>query len=161
MTTVPGDTGGIAAALARVAERKAELNRLDDEYLAMIHRTEEALRALGIGLRLRKEMERDSVDEEHSRILVFDKLGGAWRLAILAGPLLDADGWTETPLASCDRETRFEVFECGVLEALVISAADTVDRAIDARTKQLAPSNQLVATIEAARPARTPKGGKP
>lgn len=163
--TVPGDTGGIAQALARIAERKRELDRLDDEYLALILRAEEALRALGIGLRCSTLMWSEPVagaSVEEAQFLAFDKIAGVWRLAIEHGVSTgDPEDWTLTPLASADRDTRFSAVADGHLEKLILAALAAQDAAIERRSSALAPSQARVAMIEAARPVRSPKGSKP
>lgn len=164
MTNVPGDTGDVAAALAKLADRRAELNRLDDQYLALIARTEESLRALGVGLRISTAISRTTSREYYDSVeyLTFDKAAGAWRLAIESGPDDgDPESWTSTPLASCDRDTRFSVFADGHLARLVLQSLAELEQAINRRQAHLASSQALVETIEQARPARSRKGGKP
>ena len=161
--TNPGDTGGIANTLARIAERSAHLSRLDDEYLKLITRTEEALRALNVGVRISSEMDgRSHSDDRGSQLLTFDKLAGTWRLLIESGPDDgDPEYWSTVPLASCERDLRFEVFAEGHVARLVNTAIDVLERTIVKRESHLGPSSALVAAIEQARPARPAKGGKP
>jgi hypothetical protein len=162
---LPGDTGGIAEALALITERKRELDRLDDEYLALIARAEDALRALGIGLRFSTLMWSGPVEGasvEEAQFLAFDKIAGVWRLAIEHGVSTgDPEDWTLTPLASADRDTRFIAVADGHLEKLIHAALVAQDAAIARRAAGLAPSQARIATLEAARPARTQKGSKP
>lgn len=161
--TNPGDTGGIADALARIAERSANLSRLDDEYLKLIGRSEEALRGLNIGVPISVDIAPDGpTPYGESQLLTFDKVAGSWRLSHEYGPDDgDPDSWSSVPLASCDRDLRFEVFAEGHLARLIHKAQEVLDHAIAKREAHLGPSKALVAAIEQARPARPAKGGKP
>ncbi len=163
--TNPGDTGGVAGALTRLAERSASLSRLDDEYLKLINRTEEALRALNLGFFVDTWISSSQADESGAsfvRCLAFEKIGGAWRLVERSGlDQDDPDDWSSVPLASCDRELRFSVFADGHVEKLLLKALEVLDAAVAKRELHLAPSTALVVAIEHARPARPTKGGKP
>lgn len=154
--TNSGEAGGVGDALARIAERSASLSQLDDTYLRLTTRSEEALRALGIGLRLVTVVERDQEGEEI--LLVFDKTSTGWRLAIESGVGDQPESWVSTPLTSCDRELRFSVFADGHLEKLVLRGLEVLERAISRREHHLPASTLLVQAIEQARSVRPPKG---
>ena len=158
-THSPGDPGEIEAALAQIAKRRPDLNTADDQYLALIARAEEALRALAIGLRFSTRMSfvetRNSVSET---ILSFDTHAGAWRLCVEEGPDDMPEMWDQRPLASADRETRFSVFRDGHLHRLIIEGLALLDREIATRDQCMPASTTLITTLEGAKPK---KGGKP
>jgi len=162
MSQSSDDLGGLSAALSTLDARRTELNRLDDEYLALIARLEEALRALGFGLRVEHRMVRGFADGDAEEVLAFDKVGGTWRLVHEEGPCdADPDQWSATPVASCDRDLRFQIFAKGHVAELLRQILIAVERAISARTTYLEPSKALVAAVEQARPPRPSRGAKP
>jgi hypothetical protein len=157
-TDPPDDTGELQDVLARIAARRVELNRLDDHYQLLIKRAEDALRALGIGMRISIEISSEESDRAVVYTnLVFDKIAGSWRLAIESGPDDYPEAWQSTLLASMDRELRFSVFRDGYLRRLTLKALETLDHAIESRKQHLQPSANFVTTLEATKLTKTVK----
>jgi len=142
----PGAAEAVERVLARLAARTPELDRLDDEIGRLIVRTEKALRALKIGMRLSVSTRR--AHEDWSEYLAFDKVNGAWRLTVDGGPDESPDSWSTTPLSDCDRETRLAAFSDGLIERLLLTAADQLDEAIKERQMAIENGQAFVGAIE-------------
>lgn len=144
MATLPE----LASALADLRASVDELDKLDDELGAMIQTVEDALRGLGLGVRIAVQMERG---ENWEKFLAFDRHGKGWRLLIEEGA---EDGWRVTALASAPRDDRASVFEWH-LNSLLMSASRQIKRKIKARRETLEETRSVVGVlVTAAKPEK-------
>lgn len=142
----PGAAEAIEQVLARLAARTPRLDTLDDEIGRLIARTERGLHALNLGVRMRVATSRES--EDGYEFILFDKINGVWRLAIVVGQDRYPNAWISKPLADCDRETRLRAWQDGWIERLLIAAAEQLDASIEEREAAIENGRSLVEAIE-------------
>jgi hypothetical protein len=128
----------VATTLAALRDRKRLIDEMDTQLSEMITEVECALRA-HVNLRIDVDLAPD-VAEDHEA-LVFGKTSGQWRLMIVneAG---------ETPLTSCPRERRAEMFAQRKIHQLLANAVHQIDAHIEYRQTALRESAALLSALK-------------
>ena len=137
----------LSIVLALLAERRAELDALDDDITGLIRRVETAMRR-HFSVRISITFSHDDVTGE-IEALVFGKWDGKWQLLIMEGEPDDPETWKYTPLVSAGREVRAEVFR-GLLDDMIRGAVEQLDGQIRERREALASGVQLARALEPA-----------
>lgn len=121
--------------LDAVNDRKQQVDSLDTQLSLLIEQVETAIRT-HVNIRI-------SVDLSERETLVFGKHGGQWHLMI-------ANDIGETPLASCPRERRAEVFAGKWVNQLLNNAVHQIADDIAQRELAIKEATDLLHTLKVA-----------
>ena len=143
MTAIQKKKGEAAPALsdilAEIGKKAAELDKLDTSISQIIARVETGLRE-HFSTRITHAFPFDS----DGRVLTFGKWEGKWQLLIEAG---NADA-PQSPLSSCTREVRCEVFTDGHVESLIRGAVAQLEAQLKQRHAAIATGTALAEALD-------------
>ena len=143
----PLEAATLRKTLNELATRRQRLDALDTGISDAITLIQEALRK-HVSIRISTDISEPPVST--LRYLSFGKHSGTWQLLVESEY---GDETDTTPLMSCSRETRLEMFTKGHVQTLIVDAVAQIDKQIAEREKGLKIAQSLADALTT--------GGKP